>query len=434
MSKSNNINPRYITFLFFIVLIIQILVTYCYTNTKRFSIMALIRNSSFVIFIYLFIKTKKIMYLSFPFIIEIIFSSLKYHGYQLDKYIATEYAYSDYFREINKKNPIYSNFSEGLYNNVFGINTLDHSINNLKKIKKWSKDVYDNSYKNKTQQIIGLNGEHFNDAVELKKLGDRNKFKKICEICKIHKDMKILEIGFGEGDFMMYIKEHYGISPVGVSISEEQVKLVKNRGFEAYHMNMWDITNKIGQFDLILQCGNLEYSRCPYESENKYTVYFKIIQSILNKNGKYFITCLHINENIMKRYTLYDWLRLYLLAFGNDGAYPNGRFSLTKHSENAKLKNIYQKEMTNDYYLTSVFFMSTYGFVNSKNNHFTIPSLIEAIIKTIAAPYYIHTYLCYTPTKDYYWCPWLWEFVPRQRGDWFGQFVTLEYILFQNTE
>ena len=49
IKKSINIIP----FLFFIVLIIQLFVTYCYTNTKRFSIMALLRNTTFVIFVLL---------------------------------------------------------------------------------------------------------------------------------------------------------------------------------------------------------------------------------------------------------------------------------------------------------------------------------------------------------------------------------------------
>uniref|UniRef100_A0A6C0EXS8 Methyltransferase domain-containing protein n=1 Tax=viral metagenome TaxID=1070528 RepID=A0A6C0EXS8_9ZZZZ len=299
---------------------------------------------------------------------------------------------------------------------------------------EFTKNIYNTSYKNKTQEIIDLNGKKFDDMNKLKKVGDINKFKKICEICNVNKNMKILEIGFGEGDFMVYINETYGIKPIGVSISEEQVKLAKSRGFEAYHMNMWDITDKIGKFDLILQCGNVEYTRCASESENKYTDYFKIIQGVLNHNGNYFITCTHLNENALKNYTFYDWVRGYFLLFGNDGAYPRGRFALTKHAKNAKLKNVYQIETTNEYFITSIFFLSTYGFVNNKNNHFNMMGLFDAIIKTIAAPYYIHTYLCMTPTSDYYWCPWLWQFVPKQRGDWFGQFATLEYILFQNTE
>lgn len=439
MAKKIKSNSKFNMFhtmlcLFCLVLIIQLLITYCYTNTKRFSIMALIRNSVFVIFIYLFIKTKSFFYLLLPFLIEIIIEFVKYSGFQIDKYIATEYMYSDYFRELNKKNPIYSNLTEGIYGDIFGVDPSDHSPENLKKIFNWSKDVYNNSYNNKTQEVIGLNGKKFDNMNELKKIGDKNKFKTICDICKVHKNMKILEIGFGEGDFMMYLKETYGISAVGVSISEEQVKIAKSRGFEAYHLNMWDITDKIGNFDLIIQCGNLEYTRCASESEDKYTEYFKIIQKILNKNGNYFITCLHLNENALNNYTFYDWIRGYLLLFGNDGAYPSGRFALTKHAENANLKNIYQIEKTNEYYITSIFFLSTFGFINDNKINFTISGLIDSIIKTIADPYYIHTYLCMTPTSNYEWTPWLWQFIPYQRGDWFGQFATLEYILFKNNE
>jgi hypothetical protein len=434
MVKKNKNIISFLAKLFFIVLLIQLCITYFYTNTKRFSITALIRNTSFVIFIYLFIKTNKLFYLLLPFLLEFVMELLKFYGYQLDKYIATEYAYSDYFRELNKTNKIYTNFSEGLYNNMFGIDLLDHSPENLKKMLTWTKDIYESSYKNKSQSFYGLNGKKYDDVNELKKIGDVNKFKTICEICKVHKDMKILEIGFGEGDFLNYLKETYGINAVGVNISEEQVKLVKSRGFEAYHLSMWDITDKLGKFDLVIQCGNLEYARCASESENKYTDYFKIIQKILNKNGKYFITCLHLDKNALNKYTACDWFKAYFLLFGNDGSYPKGKFALTKHGENAKLKNIYQMERTNEYFLTSVLYLSTYGFTNKPTNIFTYLGLFDSLIKTIAAPYYIHTYLCYTPTPNFNWSPWIWEFIPFQRGNWFGQFATLQYILFQNME
>jgi cyclopropane fatty-acyl-phospholipid synthase-like methyltransferase len=423
-----------IPFIFFIVLIIQLFITYSYTNTKRFSIIALIRNSVFVIFIYLFINTKNILYLALPFLIEIGLSLLKYRGYQLDKYIATEYLYSDYFRKIVKENALYSNFSEGIYDEIFGLDTLDHTPENLKIILDWTKNTYTNAYKNKTHTIKGINGKTFENINEVKKYGEVNKFKKICDICKINKDMKILEIGFGECDFMDYIKKTYGINVVGVSISKEQVILAKQKGFEAYHLNMWDITDKIGKFDLIIQCGNLEYVRCASESEEKYSEYFNIIQRILNIKGKYFITCIHQCDNMIQKCNFYDWIKLYILVFGNDGSYPAGRFCLTKLGETAKMKNIYQEERTNDYFIQEVFFMSSYGFTKKGNNQSNPIGILDAIIKTIAAPYYIHSYLCYSPTKDFYWLPWLWEFIPRQRGKWFGQLVSLEYILFQNNE
>ena len=423
-----------IPFLFFIVLIIQLLITYCYTNTKRFSITALLRNTTFVIFIYLFIKTHKFFYLLLPFLIEIIVEMLKYYGYQLDKYIATEYLYSDYFKKVVDKNPIYSNFSEGIYDNIFGIDTLDHTPENMKKILNWTKNVYENAYRNKTPIIEGLNGKIFENMEEIKKYGEIEKFKRICEICKVNKNMKILEIGFGHCDFMDYLKNTYGINAVGVSISEEQVAIAKSKGYNAYHLDMWDITDKIGQFDLIIQCGNLEYLRCCYESNDKYVKYFNIIQKVLNPSGKFFITCLHHPINFMKNFSLYDYFRAYFLLYGNDGSYPNGKNTLTECANKTKLKNIFQEERTNDYFIQEVFFMSCYGFTKKENNQLNLGGLLDAFIKTIAAPYYIHSYLCYSPTKDFYWLPWLWEFIPHQRGNWFGRFVTLEYILFQNNE
>jgi SAM-dependent methyltransferase len=349
-TKSNTFSM--ITYLFFIVLLVQILVTYLYTNTKRFSIRALIRNTTFVIFIYLFIKTNKIFYLLLPFLIEIILEMFKYYGYYIDKYVATEYLYSDFFSEVVKNNNIYSNFSEGLYHNYFGINTEDNSPENSIKLRKWTEEFYENAYKNKTPVIKDLNGKIHENPYEIKRMGEINKFKRICEICKVHKDMKVLEIGFGECDFMNYLKENYGIKPVGVSISEEQVKLAKSLGYEAHHLDMWKITEDLGKFDLVLQCGNVEYLKCAYESNNLYEKYFKIINSILNKNGKYFITCLHFNYDSYHKFgNLYDYAMCYILLVGNDGCYPTTKYMLSEKAERVGLKTIFREEHTNDYFL-----------------------------------------------------------------------------------
>ena len=433
--KNTNTNRFGIIYLFFIVLLVQILVTYLYTNAKRFSIRALIRNTTLVIFIYLFIKTKKIMYLLLPLFIEIIMETMKYYGYYLDKYIATEYLYSDFFRETVKNNSIYSNFSEGLYHNYFGINTDDNSPENSIKLREWMEGFYENAYKNKTPVIKDLNGKLHENPYEIKKIGETNKFKRICEICNIHKDMKILEIGFGECDFMKYIKDTYGIKPVGVSISEEQVKVARTLGFEAHHLDMWKITEEIGKFDLVLQCGNLEYLRCSNESEDLYEKYFKIINNVLNKNGKYFISCIHFNESLFEVGNMYDLLMCYVLWAGNDGSYPTSKYVLSERAEGAGFKKILQEEHTNDYLLEYMMYYSTYGFndKSKKSIQLTFPGVIDSIIKTIAAPYYIYSYLTYSSTKTYDNFPWLWQFIPFERNGKYTRFVSLEYILLQKS-
>ena len=440
--RSNNklnkkLNNKYSSFLVlfllvFFTIIIQLLVSNNFTNTKKFSIRAFIRNISFVICIYYFIITKNIILLFIPFILEIIIETLKFNGFHIEKYIATEYQYNDYWREINKKDSIFSNFSEGNYDKIIGFDTTDHSQENLKRILDWSKKTYDNSLAYKPPYFLdNNNNKHY--AHDIKKITDENKFKLISGICKIKKGMKILEIGFGEGDFMNYIKKEYNIDVVGVSIAEEQVKLVKSRGFKAYTMNSWDMNPEVlGTYDLILQCGNLEYIKCTGESDNKYLEYSEIIKKLLNNDGKYFITCIHTNKDFGK-HSLYDSIRGYFLWSGNDGQYPTGRDGFSKYAEKAGLKNIFQQDRTNDYFITTVIFMSYIQCMKNNKcvNSLTASGVLDALFKTIAAPYYIHTYVCYSPTNDFYWLPWQWEFIPQYKDYKLVSPVSLEYILFQ---
>lgn len=432
MKKNNKNKKNPIIIIIILVLILQLFVTYALTNTREFSYRALIRNQSIAISIYLAITYKNGLFILIPFIVEIILEYLKLKGYHMEKYISTKYQYNDYWREINKNDSIFSNFSEGNYDNIIGLNTRDYSQENIKKILDWSLYTYNYSLQNKPSYLIDINGRK-HDGYELKKITDDNKFKLICETCKIKHGMKILEVGFGEGDFMIYLRKHYNINPVGVSISSEQVELVKSRGFTAYSMNSWNMTKEVlGKYDLILQCGNLEYILCTGESNTKYIDYCNIIKKLLNKNGKYFITCIHFNEKFGKM-SLYDNIRCYFLWSGNDGRYPRGKDGFTKYAEQAGLKTIFQQDRTHDYFITTILFMS---FLRcSKNNKcvnmFYFNDFLNALFKTIAGPYYLHTFLCYTPTNDFNWCPWQWEFIPQYKNNEYVSPVTLQYILFE---
>lgn len=413
------------------IIIIQLFITYFYTNTKEFSYRALIRNLSLGLGIYFTYFYKNPIFLLLPIITEIIIEYLKLKGFHMEKYIATKYQYNDYWREINKNDPIFSNFSEGNYDKLLGFDTTNHSQKNIENILIWSKKVYNDSIKNKTPYLIDNNGKKHN-GLTLKKITDNKKFELICNICKIKPNMRVLEIGFGEGDFMMYLREKYNINPIGVSISKEQVDLVKKRGFEAYTMNCWNMTKKeLGTFDLILQCGNLEYIKCTGEPHEIYYEYSKKINSLLNNHGKYFITCIHFNNKYVRN-SFYDYFNCYFLWSGNDGCYPNGRNGFSKYAQRAGLKNIYQQERTMDYLITTIIFMSYLNCMKGKCvNSMSFKGLTEACIKTIAGPYYLHTYLCYTPTIYFNWLPWQWEFIPQKINNEYITPVTLEYICFQ---
>ena len=418
-------------YIFLQVSVFQAFITFEFTNTKEFSKRALLRNLSVVYSIHYSTIISPWILLC-PIFLEIALEYMKYKGIYIDKYIATKYQYNDYWRNINKNDKIFSNFSEANYDTILGLNTTDLSQNNIQKILEWTQTIYNKSFSltNNHSNIIELTPK------QLKTTTDTNKFKLICEKCNVQPGMTILEIGFGEGDFMNYIYETYGIKPVGVSISSEQVRLIKNQGYNAYEMDSWNMTPEfLGKYDLVLQCGNLEYVKCQGEPDETYFEFCKIIKSILNPNGKYFVTCIHLND--MFTPSLYDKLRCYFLWSGNDGSYPKSKNGFSKHAENAGLVKLYQEDRTIDYWITTVIFMSYLQFNHYKKDSnivFTYNGFVEAIFKTIAAPYYLHTYLCYSPTSDYFWLPWLWEFVPQYRNGKLEFPVTLEYILFQYPE
>jgi len=414
----------------FVVILLQYFVTFYYTNTKKFSLRALIRNVSIGMCIYFYYMTKNYIFIFLPLILEVLIETLKLNGYHFEKYISTEYQYNDYWREICKRNPIFSNFSEGNYDKILGFSTIDNSSENYKKILDWSIKVWDNAFENKTSDIIDINNNK-HESIKLKKITENGKFKLICDICKINKNMRILEVGFGECDFLLYLREHYNISTIGVSISDEQVKLAESKGFEAYTMNSWNMTKEdLGTFDLVLHCGSFEYIKCSGELDDVYEDYSKIIYSLLNPNGKFFITCIHAN-NDFKEQTFCDWYNLYILWGGNDGKYPEGRDGYTKYAEKAGFKIIHQENRVIDYLVASVIFFSAFQFINEQNtdNTLSLSGLSNALVKTIAGPYYLHSYLCYSSSSYYYWIPWLWQFIPQKINGKYITPVTLEYIL-----
>ena len=424
-------------YVFVITIVIQLIVTYIFTKTKKFSIRAFVRNLSIAFAIYYSIVFKNYIYLLFPFILEIILEGLYFNGYNMEPYISTEYQYSDFWNDHMNKNPILSNLTEANFDGILGINTKDNSSENNKKMYDWCKYVYLETLNKPNAKIYDMNNQLVPEPTILKKITDDRKFELIANKCNIKQGMRILEIGFGDGDFMDYIYKHYNIRPVGVSISNEQIKNIKDRGFEAYQMNSWDMTpENLGTFDIILQCGNLEYMvRSGQNHKEYYTKYSRIIKNMLKSNGIYFITCCHFNEKYFKssNWKTFDYyLHMYYLWSGNDGSYPNSKYGFSTYANNAGLKTIYHEERTNDYYVAMTMFFSYFqSYDGSSPMSLSIPSLCNALFKTIAGPYYIHTYLCYLSTNRYVWTPFLWEFTPQNINESWIPPTTLQYIMFE---
>lgn len=425
--KKTKINNNWMTALtvLTVTLLIQSLVTWFGTNGQEFSFRALIRNLSITLSIAFAWIYKNGFILLIPLFVEAFIEILKYNGIQMEKYIATKYQYNDYWFEINKIDPIFSNFSEANYDGMFNIDTKD-----MRKVDQWCRQVFERSQVDHTP-FLG-------DPWAIKKRSDDQKFALFCEKCQIRPGMRVLEIGFGQGDLLMYLREHHQLDPVGISISKEQVELVRSKGFEAHTMDAWDMTPEaVGTFDLIIQCGNLEYFRCWGEPDEKYEEFARVVGRMLNPTGKYFITCIHFNERYLTRKEtwpmhLYHKTMAYLLWSGNDGGYPEGSDGFTKWAQKAGLKTVYQEDRTSEYYIATTLFMSYLRCYQGRAEfQVDLLGILSAVIKTIAAPYYLHTYLCYTPAGSIDWIPWQWEFIPQHLDGRFETPVTLQYILME---
>lgn len=420
--KLKRVNLNLWAFYIAIVIIIQLIVTYGFTNTKVFSIRAMIRNLSILIPIVYGIR-----YIWVPILLEITIEFFKYYGYGIDKYIATTYLYNDYFRENTKRYPILSNLTEGNYDGLLGIDMTDYSQENLKRVRDWTNKTYYESLSNPSSYFTDLKGKKHDASIKYE--SENKKFEYICQKCNIKPGMKILEIGFGECDFLKYIRDHYGIKPVGVSIAIEQVENARAIGFEAHCLDMWDITEEIGKYDLVIQCGNLEYALIFGEKYEKYKDYCNIIKKILNPRGKHFITCIHINPEF--EYSLIDKIKCYILWAGNDGYFPKGKDGYTKYAEQCGFKLIYQEDRTFDYYINDLLYFSFLRCSDGKCHTIVEPiNFLRALFLTIAGPYFIYSYFSYQPSQYLPIVPFLWEFEPQFKKKWSFP-MTLEYILLQ---
>ncbi len=425
------------------------------TRTQKFSSRALIRNLSITLSLYMctILQLNTMLTILCPIILEIMIELLSAFGYHIDKYIATEYTYSDFFEEVIEKSKMMSNFSEGNYDGMLGFDTKDHSQKNIDQINKWVHDTYEKCFSDPNENFLNNDGIQLNTKT-VKYDSENGKFALISQICGINsetaKGVKILEIGFGKTDFMQYLKNNFDADVTGVSISNEQVKYAETNGFKAYHMNCWDMTSdKIGTYDIILQCGNIEYLKLAgFDEKTIYAKYASIIKKLLNPKGKYFMTGLHSNPDfycaqkfpgitkcLSKDCMLNanDYVNLYLLWKGNDGAYPFGKDAFSKHFESVGFKLTHYEERTNDYYIYSALWMSSLAnsYTDMCRNGYSFKNLSKAIIRTIAAPYYIHTYLTYIPHKKIEKQPWTWQFIPQYKCDQWASPSILLYTLFE---
>ncbi|MBW4331264.1 cyclopropane-fatty-acyl-phospholipid synthase family protein [Stakelama sp. CBK3Z-3] len=97
--------------------------------------------------------------------------------------------------------------------------------------------------------------------------------------------MKVLDIGCGWGGMALYLHEKFGVDVLGVTLSEEQIKVARRRAEEAgvsdhVKFEIIDYRDIDGKFDRIVSVGMFEHVGTP-----QYPVFFSKCRELLNDDG-----------------------------------------------------------------------------------------------------------------------------------------------------
>ena len=125
-----------------------------------------------------------------------------------------------------------------------------------------------------------------------------NKYKRINDILKTHRDNKLLEIGTGWGGFMSYAKNNFD-SLDSITISKEQYSFSRE-----VHKDNSNISIRYEDYRNINSTYNSIVSIEMFEAvgQEYWDIYFQKINSLLVKNGKAVIQTITIDDKLFDAY------------------------------------------------------------------------------------------------------------------------------------
>lgn len=136
------------------------------------------------------------------------------------------------------------------------------------------------------------------------------KLELICRKIYLKPGMKVLDIGCGWGSFAKYAAEKYGVEVVGITVSEKQLELARQRcrGLPI-EFRLQDYRDVTGIFDRIVSVGQMEHV-----GEKNYGTYMKVVKRSLKKDGLFL---LHTIGNNVSYHGVDPWISKYI--------FPNGQ-------------------------------------------------------------------------------------------------------------
>lgn len=133
----------------------------------------------------------------------------------------------------------------------------------------------------------------------------------------IEPGMRVLDIGCGWGGMALYIHQKTGAEVLGVTLSEEQLKVARRRAEEAgvadkVKFELIDYRSVTGQFDRIVSVGMFEHVGPP-----QYRTFFRKVRELLTEDG---VMLLHSIGRQGKPTVTDDWTTKYIFPGGYNPA------------------------------------------------------------------------------------------------------------------
>jgi cyclopropane-fatty-acyl-phospholipid synthase len=144
--------------------------------------------------------------------------------------------------------------------------------------------------------------QSLDDAQEAKK-------RHISAKLKIQPGQRVLDIGSGWGGLAMYIGRHFGADVVGLTLSEEQLKVSSKRASadglsKIVKFRLQDFRNVDEKFDRIVSVGMFEHV-----GKKEYPTFFDVVRRSLKENG---IVLLHTIGRLDGKSTTNPWFAKYI--------------------------------------------------------------------------------------------------------------------------
>ncbi len=131
----------------------------------------------------------------------------------------------------------------------------------------------------------------------------------ICGKLQLRPGMKVLDIGCGWGGFARYAAQNYGVSVVGITISEEQQKLARQRCADLpIEIRLQDYRDLNEKFDRIVSIGMFEHV-----GFRNYREFMEISQRCLIDEGLFL---LHTIGHNLTTFSGDPWMKKYIFPHG----------------------------------------------------------------------------------------------------------------------